>query len=115
MRLFIAEKPSLAKAIFEGVGGNPDTQKKNGYFQHGQDVVTWCVGHMLELFDPQDYDEKYSKWNFSDLPIKTVFPPKLKIKAKTASQTNIILSLINEASTIIHAGDPDEVLLRCSH
>ncbi|NDO82792.1 DNA topoisomerase III [Citrobacter sp. NCU1] len=108
MRLFIAEKPSLAKAIFEGLGGNPETEKKNGYFQCGQDIVTWCVGHMLELYDPQDYDDKYSKWNFSDLPIKTVFPPKLKIKKQTAAQTNIVLSLIKEASTIVHAGDPDE-------
>lgn len=57
MRLFIAEKPSLAKAIFEGLGGNPNTEKKNGYFEHGADAVTWCYGHMLELYDPQDYDE----------------------------------------------------------
>ncbi|MGU5146305.1 toprim domain-containing protein, partial [Escherichia coli] len=55
MRLFIAEKPSLAKAIFEGLGGNPNTEKKNGYFEHGSDVVTWCYGHMLELYDPEDY------------------------------------------------------------
>lgn len=41
MRLFIAEKPLLAKAIFEGLGGNPTTEKKNGYFEHGSDVVTW--------------------------------------------------------------------------
>ncbi len=40
MRLFIAEKPSLAKAIFEGLGGNPNTEKENGYFEHGSDVVT---------------------------------------------------------------------------
>ncbi len=42
MRLFIAEKPSLAKAIFEGLGGNPATEKKNGCYEHGTDVVTWC-------------------------------------------------------------------------
>ncbi|TNV16086.1 DNA topoisomerase III [Buttiauxella sp. B2] len=108
MRLFIAEKPSLAKAIFEGLGGNPDTEKKGGYFKRGDDVVTWCVGHMLELYDPQDYDEKYSKWNFSDLAIKTVYPPSLKIKPQTAAQTNIILSLIKDASSIVNAGDPDE-------
>jgi len=108
MRLFIAEKPSLAKAIFEGLGGNPDTERKNGYYKHGEDVVTWCIGHMLELFDPQDYDQKYSKWNFSDLPIKTVYPPKMKIKPQTATQTNVVMSLIKDAKTIVHAGDPDE-------
>ncbi|UHD51763.1 toprim domain-containing protein (plasmid) [Proteus mirabilis] len=78
MRVFIAEKPSLAKAIFEGLGGNPNTEKKKGYFQHGDDVVTWCVGHMLELSDPQDYDGNmqagvlvtYRLKRFSHQPIK---------------------------------------------
>ncbi|EBF1083714.1 DNA topoisomerase III, partial [Salmonella enterica] len=78
MRLFIAEKPSLAKAIFEGLGGNPATEKKNGCYEHGTDVVTWCFGHMLELYDPQDYDVKYAAWRFDDLPIKTPWPPKYK-------------------------------------
>lgn len=108
MRVFIAEKPSLAKAIFEGLGGNPNTEKKNGYFQHGADVVTWCVGHMLEIFDPEDYDPKLKNWRFSDLPIKTTCPPRYKIKPETAAQTHIILTLIEQASSIVHAGDPDE-------
>ncbi|HHR6406812.1 TPA: DNA topoisomerase III [Providencia alcalifaciens] len=108
MRVFIAEKPSLAKAIFEGLGGNPNTEKKNGYYQHGNDVVTWCVGHMLELNDPQDYDPKYANWRMSDLPIKTFFPPTYKIKEATAAQTKIILALIDQAKTIVNAGDPDE-------
>ena len=108
MRVFIAEKPSLAKAIFEGLGGNPNTEKKNGFFQHGDDVVTWCYGHMLELSDPQDYDEKYAKWRFNDLPIKTFFPPTYKIKKESADQTKIILSLIDQAKSIVNAADPDE-------
>lgn len=108
MRVFIAEKPSLAKAIFEGLGGNPSTEKKNGYFQHGGDAVTWCFGHMLELYDPEDYDGKYAKWCFSDLPIKTTYPPTYKIKPDAEAQTRIILSLIEQATSIVHAGDPDE-------
>ena len=117
MRLFIAEKPSLAKAIFEGLGGNPNTEKKNGYFEHGSDVVTWCYGHMLELYDPQDYDEKYSNWRFSDLPIKAVYPPKYKIKPESEAQTRIILSLIDQQTSFIVgvAKQPCESLLclRC--
>ena len=108
MRLFIAEKPSLAKAIFEGLGGNPSTEKKNGYFQHGTDAVTWCFGHMLELCDPEDYDEKYSKWRFGDLPIKTPWPPTYKIRPDAEPQTRIIFSLIEQADSIVHAGDPDD-------
>lgn len=108
MRLFIAEKPSLAKAIFEGLGGDPDKEKKNGFFEHGSDVVTWCVGHMLELNDPEDYDSKYANWIFHDLPIKVTYPPHYKIKPQTAAQTKIIISLIGQADSIVHAGDPDD-------
>lgn len=108
MRLFIAEKPSLAKAIFEGLGGNPDTEKKNGYFEHGNDVVTWCFGHMLELFDPEDYEPSLASWKLQDLPIKTFFPPKYKIKSSSAAQTKIILNLIDKCSEICNGGDFDE-------
>lgn len=108
MRVFIAEKPSLAKAIFEGLGGDPVTEKKNGYFQHGDDVVTWCFGHMLEIFNPEDYEAHYSSWKLQDLPIKTFFPPKYKIKASSATQTKIILDLISKADTIVQSGDNDE-------
>ncbi|TVO39898.1 DNA topoisomerase 3 [Vibrio algivorus] len=108
MRVFIAEKPSLARAIFEGLGGNPNSQKKEGYYQHEQDVVTWCFGHMLELFDPDDYNDEYKKWRFSDLPLQTVYPPKLKAKPESKKQLSIILKLIKEADTLVHAGDPDE-------
>lgn len=108
MRVFIAEKPSLARAIFEGLGGNPDTEKQNGYYRHGSDTVTWCYGHMLELSDPQDYDERYATWRFSDLPIETRTPPTLKPKPESKPQLNTILTLINQADSIVHAGDPDE-------
>lgn len=108
MRLFIAEKPSLAKAIFEGLGGNPATEKKNGYFEHGDDVVTWCFGHMLELFDPEDYEPSLASWKLQDLPIKTFFPPKYKIKSSSAAQTKIILNLIDKCSEICNGGDFDE-------
>ena len=86
MRLFIAEKPSLAKAIFEGLGGNPATEKKNGCYEHGTDVVTWCFGHMLELYDPQDYDVKYAAWRFDDLPIKTPCRPSTKSEPMHSSK-----------------------------
>lgn len=108
MRLFIAEKPSLAKAIFEGLGGNPNTEKKNGYFEHGSDVVTWCFGHMLEIYDPEDYDQKYEKWTLPDLPIASALPPKYKLKEASKAQTQIILSLLDKSDSVVHAGDPDE-------
>ncbi|EPR9285192.1 DNA topoisomerase III [Escherichia coli] len=108
MRLFIAEKPSLAKAIFEGLGGNPSTEKKNGYFEHGADVVTWCFGHMLAIYDPEDYDQKYESWTLLDLPIESTFPPKYKLKEASKAQTQVILSLLDKSDCVVHAGDPDE-------
>lgn len=108
MRLFIAEKPSLAKAIFEGLGGNPSTEKKNGYFEHGNDVVTWCFGHMLAIYDPEDYDQKYESWTLLDLPIESTFPPKYKLKEASKAQTQVILSLLDKSDCVVHAGDPDE-------
>ena len=108
MRLFIAEKPSLAQAIFEGLGGKPATQKKNGYFENGTDIVTWCFGHMLELFDPEDYDPSFKTWRLDDLPLKAVYPPKLKPILKSVAQLNIITGLIKKAASIVNAGDPAE-------
>ncbi|GAL27763.1 DNA topoisomerase III [Vibrio variabilis] len=108
MIVYIAEKPSLARAIFEGLGGNPETQQADGYYQHNEHYVTYCVGHLMALFDPEDYDEKYAKWSFDDLPITTQYPPQLKAKPKTKSQLQTVLNLINKADTIVHAGDPDD-------
>ena len=109
MRVFIAEKPSLAEAIVIGLGGKPNaSEKKAGYYQHGNDKITWCYGHMLELFDPEDYDPKFKKWSLDDLPIKATFPPKLKVIQKSQVQFNVISKLIKEADTLVHAGDPDD-------
>ena len=57
--LYIAEKPELARAIVEGLGGGA---KRKGYYECGGDRVTWCFGHMLRLYDPEDYDPALKKW-----------------------------------------------------
>ena len=58
-RLFIAEKPSLGKAIAAELGV---TQTCQGYIVCGNDAVTWCFGHLLEQYDPDDYDEAWKLW-----------------------------------------------------
>ena len=67
-RLFIAEKPSLGRAIAAAL---PNPQKKDqGFIRCGNgDVVTWCIGHLLEQVEPDAYDDRYKKWNLADLPI----------------------------------------------
>ena len=105
MKLFIAEKPSLAQAIAAGIGVG---KKNDGYISlnGGNKIVTWCYGHILEQLNPSEYAEKYQKWRMEDLPI---IPNqwKLKVKSDAAKQFKIVRDLIEKATTIVNAGDPD--------
>lgn len=105
MRVYIAEKPALGKVIAEALGSN--IQRRNGYFQCGDDAVTWCVGHILELVPPEVHNPDYAKWNAAHLPLK-LRPAKYQPKDNTADQFKVVQQLISEASEIIHAGDPDD-------
>ena len=104
-RLFIAEKPSLARAIADAL---PKPHKKDqGFITCGNgDIVTWCIGHLLEQVEPDAYDERYKKWNLADLPI---IPEQWQLRPKkTASkQLTVIKKLVKQAGQLIHAGDPD--------
>lgn len=102
-RLFIAEKPSMGKAIAAELQGN--TQSTKTHVTVGNDTVTWCFGHLLELAPPQSYDPKFERWNFDDLPI---FPSqwKMQISGDKKEQVNAIKSLLKECDEVIHAGDP---------
>ena len=102
-RLFIAEKPSLGRAIAQGLG---KCTPGDGCIYAGGDVVTWCFGHILERCSPEEYDEKYRAWRIKDLPI---LPSawKMKVKQSAAKQYKIIRALVKDADEIINAGDPD--------
>jgi DNA topoisomerase-3 len=105
MRLFIAEKPSLARAIADVL---PKPHKRgDGFIACGnQDVVTWCVGHLLEQAQPDAYNSRYARWALEDLPI---IPEKWQLQPRpsVAKQLNVIKRLLLEASEVVHAGDPD--------
>ena len=66
MKLVIAEKPSVAMSLAAVLGAN---EKKDGYLEGGGYLVSWCVGHILELAQPEAYGEQYAKWRYGDLPI----------------------------------------------
>ncbi|MGO1295808.1 MAG: DNA topoisomerase III [Vibrio sp.] len=104
-RLFIAEKPSLGRAIADAL---PKPQKKNqGWITCGNgDIVTWCIGHLLEQIEPDGYDERYKKWHLDDLPI---IPEKWQLRPRKAAskQLTVIKKLVKQADDIVHAGDPD--------
>ncbi|MEB5835850.1 DNA topoisomerase III [Pantoea dispersa] len=105
MRLFIAEKPSLARAIADVL---PKPHRRgDGYIACGNDqVVTWCVGHLLEQAQPDSYDSRYARWNLADLPI---IPDKWRLQPRpsVAKQLKVIEGLLQQASVVVHAGDPD--------
>ena len=116
MRLWIAEKPSLARAILEGLGGDTKKGGGKGYYQIGDEVVTWCIGHLMEIAPPVD------QWELKYLPIKAVCPPTMQPLSKTEEQFNIVCSFIEKATTIVNAGDNDpegqllidEILYHCN-
>ena len=66
MKLVIAEKPSVAMSLAAVLGAN---EKKDGYLEGNGYLVIWCVGHLLELAQPEAYKEQYAKWRYADLPI----------------------------------------------
>ena len=103
MKLVIAEKPSVAISIAKVIGAN---KKKDGYYEGNGYRVSWCVGHLIQMANPDAYDEKYAKWNMADLPI---IPSdyKYEVAKGTKKQFNILKKLMNdkEVDTVINACD----------
>ena len=103
IKLIICEKPSVARSISSVVGAS---RKRDGYFEGNGCLVSYCIGHLVELAPPGAYDEKYDKWSYADLPI---IPPKWKYVASPgkAKQLDILNSLMNrlDVGTVINACD----------
>ena len=90
MKLIICEKPSVAKTIAAALGAK---EQKDGHIAGNDLLVSWCVGHLVELASPESYDEKYEKWRYDDLPI---LPSQwnYQIAAATRKQFNILKKLM---------------------
>ena len=105
MILYIAEKPSLGRAIAD-VLPKPHKKEDGCIRAANGDVVSWCFGHLLELAQPDEYDPVFKAWRMEHLPI---IPDQwlLKPKTKTRKQIALLRKLTKEADQIVHAGDPD--------
>ncbi|MCH9690953.1 MAG: DNA topoisomerase 3 [Gammaproteobacteria bacterium] len=103
MRLFIAEKHEVALAIANALGR---AVKKTGHYACGDDLITWCAGHMLALCSPEDYNQAHKKWTLASLPIINI-PWKYRVIEGRAKQFGIIQALIKRAHIIVNAGDAD--------
>ena len=103
MTLVIAEKPSVAQSLAKVIGAN---QKKDGYLEGNGYIVSWCVGHLIELANPEHYDEKYKKWRKEDLPIFPA-PFSYQVTASTKKQYQVLKDLMKrpDVDGLIEATD----------
>ena len=103
MKLVLAEKPSVAQSIAKVLGAN---KREDGYLEGNGYVVSWCVGHLVELAQPEAYDAKYSKWTYADLPI---FPAdwRYEVSTGTKKQFGILKKLMarDDVASLVCATD----------
>ena len=103
MRLVITEKPSVAKSMAEVLGA---TNRKEGYFEGNGYLVSWCVGHLVELAEPEQYGEQWKKWTYESLPIHPL-PFQYEIKEDTKEQYEVLYGLLHDSrvETVVCATD----------
>jgi DNA topoisomerase-3 len=95
----LCEKPSVARDFATALGASP----KKGFFENDEYTITYCVGHLFELWDPEDYEPAFKKWSLETLPIiPTAF--KYRIHGGTAEQAKLVLDLLKKHKT-------DEILI----
>ena len=103
MRLIITEKPSMGRDVAAALGV---TTRRDGYLEGTHDLVTWCVGHLVELDEPEAYDPTFKQWRMEALPI---FPDPFTYHpcGTTRGQFNVIKQLLRRAdvTTIVNAAD----------
>ncbi|MDY0250458.1 MAG: DNA topoisomerase III [Pseudomonas sp.] len=107
MIVYIAEKPSVGRAV-AAVLPKPHQQGEGFIKVANGDVVTWCVGHLLEQAEPEVYNPEYKKWRKEHLPI---IPTQWQhqVKAATRKQLAVVKKLIKQADVLVNMGDPDRV------
>jgi len=96
LKLVIAEKPSVAMSIAKVIGAN---SRKDGYIEGNNYIVSWCVGHLVRMSNPESYDGMYKKWNIADLPI---FPDnyKYEVSKYTKKQYGILKRLLTDKRVV---------------
>ena len=112
-QLVIAEKPSVARSIAAVIGAD---EKQNGYWQGGGYLVSWCIGHLVSFAEAGQYDEKYCKWRYEDLPILPQ-PWQFIVPDEKKQQFEIVRSLLNRpdvdsVTAATDAGREGELIFR---
>ena len=113
VQLVIAEKPSVARSIAAVIGA---TEKQNGYWQGSGYLVSWCIGHLVSFAEAGQYDEKYCKWQYEDLPILPQ-PWQFIVPDEKKQQFEIVRTLLNRpdvdsVTAATDAGREGELIFR---
>ena len=116
MRLIIAEKPSVAMSLSKILGAG---SRKDGYVEGNGWLVSWCVGHLVELAPADAYDPRYSKWAYDDLPI-VPDPWQFQVLPDTKKQFHILRQLLgrDDVDTVVcatDAGREGELIFRLTY
>ena len=103
--LIIAEKPSVARDLTDALPGT--FENHDSYLESDDTVITFAVGHLVELIDPEDYDERFKKWRMADLPI---VPEEFKLRPrdkKAEKQLKVIHKLLqrDDVDKVVNACD----------
>lgn len=103
MKLIIAEKPAVSRAIASVLGVK---KREDGYMEGNDYLVSWCFGHLAELADADAYDEKYAKWRYEDLPVMPN-PWQYTVSRDKKKQLDLLCSLMkrNDVTEVINACD----------
>ncbi len=112
-QLVIAEKPSVARSIAAVIGA---TEKQTGYWQGGGYLVSWCIGHLVSFAEAGQYDEKYCKWKYEDLPILPQ-PWQFIVPDEKKQQFEVLRALLNRpdvdsVTAATDAGREGELIFR---
>ncbi len=103
MRVIVTEKPSMGRDVAAALGAG---RRGEGYISGEGEIVTWCVGHLVELDDPQAYDPRLERWRVEDLPI---LPDEFKYhpSERTREQFNVIRALLGreDVTSVVNAAD----------
>lgn len=100
-KFILTEKPSVGRDIVSAIGGT--FQKRDGYYESDQYIVSWAIGHLVELYEPEDYDPSLKRWQLSNLPIIPE-PFKLKPNPQTIKQYHVVKQLLNRPDVELIAG-----------
>ena len=106
--LYIAEKPSVAQEFANALKKN--WRRGDGYMEAEDAIVTWCVGHLVELVQPESYEEAWKKWSYDNLPI---IPQEWQheVKSDTKAQYQILKKSMDRRSNTLNRKGPENI--RC--